>query len=371
MANHYFVFHPGRNPKYEENLYPLERKGYSLKIAKDYARISSAHGDATDVYRGKPTLTKNKRKVKTGKLVRRYEQGKRVFPFVPEDLVHPVKLTKAEVPKTMKQYARGMKMAANPAAVGMPQPTKTLQVAVYRSGSDWVGQLESKRKDMMYREMLSRSGKADAFDDVALITFSRKPRLSAAQNRRLASKGDAVVRMQTKRVEELIDSTWNVDVFPWASNPRRGGDRAEALKPYRSELVDAMAKYAWKNGLMEAVEQVQAENDMRYPGLVSDLEDDWKRAPDVKKEMRMFLKSFEEHNDGKWYDVVAAQTDADEGDIDTLGYYLYMQSMGHGVAWSDSREGELDTPDCELYDTYVLTEQVVDDAVDLIEADEE
>jgi len=211
MASNYFVFHENRL-KGEDSLYPLSGSGYSLKVAKDYARIHSAHGFPSEVYRGRPTLAKGGKKVKTGKLIRRYEEGDRVFPFVPEDLVWPVELTKAEVPRTMKQYAKGMK---NPAAVGMPQPTKTLQVVVYKAGPDWVGQLASAHKDMMYREMLSRSGLSDAFDNVALVTFNRKPRMSGGQQRRLDREGEVTLRLRTRRVEELINNTWEVDLFPW------------------------------------------------------------------------------------------------------------------------------------------------------------
>jgi hypothetical protein len=371
MANNYFVFHTRRDPRAEENLYPLEGSGYSLKIAKDYARIASAHGDPTEVYRGKPKLDAKGRKVKSGKRVRRYENGKRAFPFVPDDLAKPLKLTKAEVPSTMKQYARAEGIR-NPAsvAVGTPQPTKTLQVTVHQINGEWVGDLQSKHKDMMYREMLSRAGQRDAFGGFALITFPRKPRMSAAQNRRLADEGEATVRMKTKRVEELIDATWEVDVFPWKHNPSFPdvAERAEELKDYEDELLDAMVETAWEDTVYTALGYASEDFDLEaddygtLESLTAEVPED---RSEIEAEMRKFVKGFEQHHGGKkWYRIFAESTPADGSDIEYLGYYLYMQTVGHGVDWSDSREGEFDTPYNQANDTYGEAEGAIRDELE-------
>ena len=63
---------------------------------------------------------------------------------------------------------------------------------------------------------------------------------------------------------------------------------------------------------------------------------------------------------GKSIGEIAADLGTD--DVEALGYYIPMQMQGHGVAWSDSREGNLDTPNKEAIESYVAAEYAVKSA---------
>lgn len=101
----------------------------------------------------------------------------------------------------------------------------------------------------------------------------------------------------------------------------------------RKQVLQAMA-HAMIN---DAVFYMQEEVGCDY------LEDDVIDLPAVVMgEAITWLKEIEEHNNCSIEDIIE-KLDADY-EIDELGYYCAMQYMGSGVAWSDSREGELHTP---------------------------
>jgi len=191
----YVVFFTARGAEGVPSVYGR----YSLKSAKDYARISSQHGAPAEVWRGGYRTAGSKR-------VRRYEAGERAWPLRPRDLEG---LRKAEVPRQMRRYGKAL-------GIKNPQDTPTVQVWIIKRGpnSYEIG-LVSKQKDLMYREMLIAAGR-DAFE-YPLLEADLHPELVASLTKkqlyRLETEGEIIVRVPVENVEEAIDSEWGTKLF--------------------------------------------------------------------------------------------------------------------------------------------------------------
>ncbi len=121
----------------------------------------------------------------------------------------------------------------------------------------------------------------------------------------------------------------------------------------REEIIERMAHYMWDDALMSTAEEVgikseefKWEHTENVPQAVTDVAGKW-------------LRSIEEFNGRtsptgdvirKCISDIAHEIGAmiyeDDEEIDELGYYCYMQTCGHGVAWTDNRidSPELKTP---------------------------
>jgi len=89
-------------------------------------------------------------------------------------------------------------------------------------------------------------------------------------------------------------------------------------------------------------------------------------APGAWRDARQIVRAVEKHYK-RPIEEVAADLDADPED---LAYYLVMQSLGHGVAWTDDHDTELWTPqwDAAMWGVMEDAAEVVDD---LEESDDE
>ncbi len=129
----------------------------------------------------------------------------------------------------------------------------------------------------------------------------------------------------------------------------------------RDELVGEIAENLWKNALFSIAEEGKQEgwipNEVSHESIVAQFED--ARPTEVDREAGDFLNALEGHA-GKSVGAIAADLQTD--DIEALGYYIPMQMMGHGVAWSDSREGNLDTPNKEEIESRMAAEYMVKSA---------
>lgn len=129
----------------------------------------------------------------------------------------------------------------------------------------------------------------------------------------------------------------------------------------RDELINTIAETLWEDALLSMVEEGKAEgwipHEVSHESIVAQLEDS--RPTEVDREAGDFLNALEGHA-GKSVGEIAADLRTD--DVEALGYYIPMQMQGHGVAWSDSREGNLDTPNKEAMESHMAAEYAVKSA---------
>ena len=125
-------------------------------------------------------------------------------------------------------------------------------------------------------------------------------------------------------------------------------------------LVEEMAEVIWADTLhtvaMQVAEEYETPNN--WIGLVMH-----QLGEDVPKEAasdaRRFLKDFKKANgETSWFHIANNLNVTDE-DLDTFAYYIVMQTLGQGVAWSDSRPGELITGYDEATNSYGPAEERV------------
>lgn len=126
----------------------------------------------------------------------------------------------------------------------------------------------------------------------------------------------------------------------------------------RDELVDQIASTLWKDALFSMAEEGFSEgwipDSESHEGIVTEFED--RIPPEVQREAGDFLNALEGHA-GRSIDEIAAELKTQ--DLEALGYYIAMQMIGHGVAWSDSREGSLDTPYKESIEAPIAAEDAL------------
>lgn len=126
----------------------------------------------------------------------------------------------------------------------------------------------------------------------------------------------------------------------------------------RDELIDQIASTLWKDALFSRAEEGFLEDwipdSESHEGIISEFED--KIPPEVTREAGDFLNALEGHA-GRSIDDIAAELKTQ--DLEALGYYIAMQMVGHGVAWSDSREGSLDTPHKEAIEAMMAAEDAL------------
>ena len=126
----------------------------------------------------------------------------------------------------------------------------------------------------------------------------------------------------------------------------------------RDALLDKIAETLWEEALLGVVEEGKMggwiPEDTSSESIVAELS--LEIPPEVEREAGDFLNALEGFA-GKSIGEIA--TDLQTEDIDSLGYYIPMQMLGHGVSWSDSLEGQLDTPSKENIESLVAAEDAI------------
>jgi len=95
-------------------------------------------------------------------------------------------------------------------------------------------------------------------------------------------------------------------------------------------------------------------DDLRIkPDTITIYQDDDFLSDDVWNEASYILAITELHNN-MTIDKIASSLGLSLNDpgLNTLAYYIYMQCVGHGVAWSDNHNKELETPYHECITAY-------------------
>lgn len=122
---------------------------------------------------------------------------------------------------------------------------------------------------------------------------------------------------------------------------------ADSNSHVKDEVLEHMINTLWEDALETAAVYGVENGWLSNPE--SQIADKKNEIPqEAKDEAEKILDEFEKLND-KSIGEIAEELDTTEYDM--LGYYIVMQALGHGVSWSDSREGSLDVP---LMDTGIL-----------------
>lgn len=126
----------------------------------------------------------------------------------------------------------------------------------------------------------------------------------------------------------------------------------------RDELIDQIADTLWEDSLYSMVEEGKMDGWIPQEQNTESIVDQFKdnRPSSVDREAGDFLNALEGFA-GSDIETIAADLGTD--DIEALGYYIPMQMMGHGVSWSDSREGDLDTPYKESTEARMEAEEAI------------
>jgi len=126
--------------------------------------------------------------------------------------------------------------------------------------------------------------------------------------------------------------------IPGSFRANPGGDPHEELVHSVADAalfdnIASVVEYAVEDGLVDADDRVEVMNYIHGRGYTMD---------QLEEAAGLVEEVLELHHAGS-SDELVDRLDAD--DLEQLGYYIYMQTAGHGVAWSDDHDEELYTPD--------------------------
>lgn len=121
----------------------------------------------------------------------------------------------------------------------------------------------------------------------------------------------------------------------WRANP---ADAHEELVHSVADaaLFDGIAtvvEFAVEDGLVDPDDRLEVMNYIHGRGYTQE---------QTEEAAKLVEEVLDLHHAGSTEELVE-RLGAD--DLEQLGYYIYMQTAGHGVAWSDDRDEELYTPD--------------------------
>lgn len=130
----------------------------------------------------------------------------------------------------------------------------------------------------------------------------------------------------------------------------------------KEEVLEYMTKTLWEDALETAA--TYGMEDGWLEGR-SEIEDKKNEIPKEAEEVaRKMLDEFEKSNEKSIGEVAK---DLETTEYDMLGYYIVMQALGSGVAWSDSRDGNLTVPDMDNGILILMAEDALQTQEDLTE----
>lgn len=122
----------------------------------------------------------------------------------------------------------------------------------------------------------------------------------------------------------------------------------------RIALINNIAGYMWEDVCLSLADdlRIKPEEIDGYGMNGEDLSDDiWNEAS--------YILALTEIHNKKPINKIAEELET--YDLGTLGYYIYMQTVGHGVAWSDDHDKELKTV---YYETIAAYFEAIDNLPD-------
>jgi hypothetical protein len=125
------------------------------------------------------------------------------------------------------------------------------------------------------------------------------------------------------------------------------------MSDYKDGLVDEVAAVLWQEALTQEVENLKGDGWSIDSTQNNDFFDEFEdEIPPATVTEALAMVEAVEANYGLDIDEVSEQLD----DYDELAFYIAMQSLGHGVAWSDNHDDELKTDSLSADDTAMLAD---------------
>jgi hypothetical protein len=183
-AKRYFVHFTGAKKKGSTKRRQLKEVygPYTLKSAKDYARIASQYGDPTEIYRDDEDL------------VRRYVRGQRQWPIRPRDADQ---LMSSEIPKRL--------------AVGGPGGNVQVRIRRLKNGMFTVDTVSPKHDQRIRWAIAQSTGQMPKGPLAVVSGFSGADEVPPG--------GEIHIRVPAQELQQLVDVTHGTHAFAHA-NPR-------------------------------------------------------------------------------------------------------------------------------------------------------
>lgn len=136
-------------------------------------------------------------------------------------------------------------------------------------------------------------------------------------------------------------------------------------------LVPIMAEYLWEDALHSIGEADEQEGRIDSAQRFIDEYRNEESINGCYRDARQIVRAVEAHYFPNDIEAVVEWFEA-ESDLDEFAYYLVMQTLGHGVAWSDDHEEELWTPDWDaaMWYSHEDASEAADDYIERLDAEE-